>query len=932
MAFWLAVSAIMSDAALTVDWTNSVTTTIGTNFALNININSQGNYVLVSTVNVPTSMQFSVSGTTGIPALSGKTFSLTFSSVNGQAFKCIDSTGSYRIGMVGGGNAYRFDLTNEIARITADLSQMGSGQTFHLVSVEVFNSVSAYTIGLRNSSGVETVGATNQTDLSAISPVLSGGGVDYFDYRAASGSAGGWGSLVFDFGIKEAYPTPIHLANIFSSGCVLQRDKTVAVWGTCQPGETLTLTVHNQTKTTVADTNGNWRINLDPETAGGPFTMTVFGTRSVAVVLTGVYFGDVWLFTGQSNMALTIGQQVSLHSAYYPPLPDASDNFDDMRFAIIDVVSNDVPAADVTMAQSWSRWQADQLGNLSAVGYFFARTLKSALVANGMTNVPLGFVMVCKGSTASEQWTSAAALAAMGEPLIQEDGKTPSIYYNGMIAPIQNYGIKGAIWYQGEGNSRTIERVEQYPLVWRTMVESWRTQWGINFPVYFVQLAPYMDFARIPKDDDTDIYYANWAWARESQTECLAVTNTGMACIIDSGFQWLIHPPYKDRVGDRLARMAEAGTYGIATVSRGPTVTNWQISGSNAVITFNNVAGGLRTQTVDAEPDAEEIASNCAPVSVSANELAGFALCGTNQTFYWATRAEIISSNQVRISNVADVPNPVAIRYAWQSYPRCNLFNSAGLPAEPFRTDTYGYLTSTGADSTPVSGGISNRTGYAAQNTQQIDLSAVFKDVEDQGTGMVFSVTGNSASNVVGAAVSNQVLVLSFSGVAGSSTITVQARDVAGNIATASFQLTVETTTCAAWRYEYFTPAQLNDAGAESTVWGDLADPDGDGLPNLMEYALALNPTVTNQSPRTVSIVVENGQIKARFLKSKKAGTDPSVQVGLKTASGLTNGWMVLNTADVLVQDLGDTELREIVLNPGAPVQFVRWYVSRTGL
>jgi sialate O-acetylesterase len=265
-----------------------------------------------------------------------------------------------------------------------------------------------------------------------------------------------------------------------------------------------------------------------------------------------------------------------------------------------------------------------------------------------------------------------------------------------MIAPIQSYAIKGVFWYQGESNARTINRIEQYPLVFRTLVESWRAQWGINFPVYYVQLAPYMKFSAVPQDDDTNLNFDNWAWMRESQAECLVITNTAMACIIDSGMQNQIHPPYKDRAGERLARIAAADSYGINIVSRGPTISNVQMSGPDVVVTFDHIAGGLQTRAVDAQPDAQELAEGFPVVSVSSNELAGFALCGTDQVFYWAS-GEIISSNQVRISNAAKVPHPVAVRYAWQSYPRCNLFNSEGLLAEPFRTDSYGYKTSSGA-------------------------------------------------------------------------------------------------------------------------------------------------------------------------------------------------------------------------------------------
>jgi sialate O-acetylesterase len=722
--------------------------------------------------------------------------------------------------------------------------------------------------------------------------------------------------------------SPIVLANMFSSGCVLQRDRTVAVWGTCGPNETITVDIKSQSKSSVAGSNGNWRVELDPEPAGGPYVMIVSGANSWSKTLADVYFGDVWILTGQSNMFMPLSDDVSRFSDYYPAVPDATDDFDDIRIARIGNVSvSNAPAADVTMAMPWNRWEADSLEHMPVVGYFFARFLNEELDANGMDDVPLGVIRVCVGGSAIEEWIAAEEIDAakgVNPELILKSGA--SRFYNGMIAPFQDYAIKGALWYQGEANAGSIERIEQYPLLKRTLVESWREQWNNpDLPFYFVQLAPYRRYSVIPSDE-------LWPWMRDSQRTCLAITNTAMACIIDSGNQGTIHPSFKDRVGERLARIALTKTYGIPFVTRGPTVQNVQISGSDVTITFDNIAAGLETRTIDSESDAAEIAAGFPPVSISADELGGFALCGTNQTFYWATQAEIISSNQVRISNAADVSDPVDIRYAWQDYPRCNLFNSEGLPAEPFRTDAYEYSTSDGADSTPHSSGISNQTAYAAQNSLQINLPSVFRDIEDGGSNLMFFVTGNTAVQVVdSASVSNQILALHFSGTNGTSTVSVSAQDSAGHTVVASFDLSVETTTYQAWRHECFTVNQLGDSGQESTVWGDTADPDGDGTVNLLEYAWALNPLESNQPPDSLAILFENGEIKARFLKSKKIDTDPSVTVGIQTSPDLTDseGWTPIGTSDVFYQDRGETELREILLPQDPQTQFVRLVVSR---
>jgi len=490
---------------------------------------------------------------------------------------------------------------------------------------------------------------------------------------------------------------PVKLANIFTSGMVLQRDETAPIWGTGAPGSQIKVEVKGQSVQSAVGRDGTWRAELTPEPAGGPFTLTVSSPDSEPVVLSDVYFGDVWMLTGQSNMFNQLQglREKSQVTPYYPtPLwrDDPSNDFDDVRFFIVKTSKTAEPVQDLEVEDPWTRWESKKLGHMSVVGYYFTRALNNFFDANGMSDVPIGIIKACRGATAIEEWMSPEALASLGEPVIPGRKKLLlSGYYNGMIGPLKDYAIKGVLWYQGESNSRPIERVEQYSLLKKTLVESWREQWGIDFPFYWVQLAPYRKFSTIPSDEE-------WAWFRESQTESLALTtNTGMACIIDIGFQKNIHPPYKDLVGQRLARMALANTYGFDLVSRGPTVTDVAISGSSVTITFDNVAEGLHTQAVDAQLDAEEIADGFEPVSVPADELAGFALSGADQTFYWATEAEIISPNQVRISNVADVPNPVAVRYAWQSFPRCNLFNSEGLPAEPFRTDTFAFESSSGA-------------------------------------------------------------------------------------------------------------------------------------------------------------------------------------------------------------------------------------------
>lgn len=476
----------------------------------------------------------------------------------------------------------------------------------------------------------------------------------------------------------------IRLAKIFGDGCVLQRDLKVPVWGTAPPASVIEVEINGQSKQTSACSDGNWRIELDAEPAGGPYSLTISGKNLSPIRLSDVYFGDVWLLSGQSNMFWTLAEALRDTPEYYPEMPAVTDDFEDVRFTIIGLAKSETALKDPPLEQVWTRWQGNQLRGMSTIGYFFTRNLNRALDTNGYENVPLGIIKTAYPGTMIEEWISSDKLqevVAIKPNLEIRSGSSGC--YNAMISPLQDYPIKGILWYQGEGNAGSITRIEQYPLLKQVLVDSWREQWkNGDFPFYFVQLAPYFSHTMLPGDE-------LWAWMRESQASCLSISKTAMACIIDSGLQGNIHPPFKERAGERLARIALNRTYNISKVDRGPVVKDIEINGSEIIITFNEVAEGLEMRAVNSQPDAMEIAADYPSVSVTANELAGFYLCGVDKKFYPASEAEIVSHNRVRLANTVSVPVPVAVRYAFQNYPRCNLFNSEGLPAEPFRTDNF---------------------------------------------------------------------------------------------------------------------------------------------------------------------------------------------------------------------------------------------------
>lgn len=247
------------------------------------------------------------------------------------------------------------------------------------------------------------------------------------------------------------------------------------------------------------------------------------------------------------------------------------------------------------------------------------------------------------------------------KPYEENGPNRPTVLYNAMIHPYLQFSIKGAIWYQGESNA---DRAYQYRELFPTMIKDWRQKWGQgDFPFYFVQLANFMQIDRSPVE-------SAWAELREAQQKTLTLPNTGMATIIDIGDAKDIHPKNKQEVGRRLAIIALAKTYGQKINYSGPIYQSNKVEGKQIRLTFGNTENGLK--------------------AVDGAALTGFAIAGSDKKFYWAKAS--IQGNQI-IVNSDQVANPVAVRYAWGNNPVCNLVSNDGLPASPFRTDTWQGLT-----------------------------------------------------------------------------------------------------------------------------------------------------------------------------------------------------------------------------------------------
>ncbi len=269
-------------------------------------------------------------------------------------------------------------------------------------------------------------------------------------------------------------------------------------------------------------------------------------------------------------------------------------------------------------------------------------------------------------------------------PKAPRDINVASHLYNGMIAPLIPYAIRGTIWYQGESNAG---RAFQYRTAFPLMISDWRTQWGEgDFPFYFCQLANYQTRATVPGDSD-------WAELREAQAMTLSLPNTGMAVLVDVGDEDDIHPRDKKTPGERLAAVALANTYGRSVPFVGPTYDSMAVEGAAVRIRFAHADGGLVAKPFPTDYAPKSMTPELRKPLVRnmlQSQLEGFALCGDDHKWFWG---EATIDGESVVVRSKEVPNPVAVRYAWANNPLCNLYNGAGFPALPFRSDEFPGVT-----------------------------------------------------------------------------------------------------------------------------------------------------------------------------------------------------------------------------------------------
>lgn len=484
---------------------------------------------------------------------------------------------------------------------------------------------------------------------------------------------------------------------MFTDGAVLQRGQKVPIWGTAANGEKVTVRFKGQKVSTVAE-GGKWMVWLKPLSPGGPYNLTIQGENKVE--LKNILVGDVWIASGQSNMewplrAAAGGDQAIANST------DAK-----LRLYQVNKATADSPVREINY--SWQECGPESVPNFSAVAYFFGRDLRRDL------KVPIGLIHTSWGGTVAEAWTRREVLEnnpdlnilvrnyriarlnyplaminyraaleahakavdqakfegkqppappqAPNDPTSPNNPNRPAVLYNAMIAPIIPYGIKGAIWYQGESNAG---RAYQYQTLFPEMIRNWRQDWGQGeFPFLFVQLAPFQLIQTEPQE-------SAWAELREAQRlTTLRLPNAGQAVITDAGEERDIHPKDKETVGKRLALAARMIAYRQDVEGSGPTYESMDVEGGKAVLSFGHAEKGLM---------------------VKGEKLLGFTIAGEDGKWYNAA-AELRGDKKVVVSS-PQVKRPVAVRYGWANFPVVNLYNKEGIPASPFRTDDFPLIT-----------------------------------------------------------------------------------------------------------------------------------------------------------------------------------------------------------------------------------------------
>jgi len=448
--------------------------------------------------------------------------------------------------------------------------------------------------------------------------------------------------LLVPGGLKAMISVPA----LFADGMVLQQKHAVAIWGWGKPQEEIVISVgwNNRKVKTKTDNKGNWLTHIKTPQAGGPYSIQLVGSNTIEIHQ--VLIGEVWICSGQSNMEFPLGNEGKWKTGVIDYENEmAAANYPNIRlFQVKHTVAQE---PQLRIAGKWEACSPETAGTFSAVAYYFARKLIEA------TGYPIGIIHASWGGTPAESWVKKEVLSESTDlkHLLNRQqavqSRSPNTLYNGMIAPLVPFTIKGFIWYQGESNS---DRAEEYKKLFPALIASWRADWQQDLPFYFVQIAP---------------HYQKNPLIREAQLMTFQqVRNTGMVVVTDAADSLDIHPRNKQIPGERLARWALAKTYKQKLICSGPIYRGMKIEGNKIRLFFDDAEG----------------------LNARDGSLREFVICGGDSVFVSATAK--IENNTILVSSQM-VNKPIAVRFAWKNFPRSNLYNQVGLPASPFRTDVW---------------------------------------------------------------------------------------------------------------------------------------------------------------------------------------------------------------------------------------------------
>ncbi len=432
---------------------------------------------------------------------------------------------------------------------------------------------------------------------------------------------------------------------VFSDNMVLQQQSEVLVWGRTDAGKTVTVNNNWDSKSisVISANDGTWKVKIKTPAAGGPFELVISDGDELR--LKNILIGEVWLCSGQSNMDIPlkgVGKNVVIKDGT-DYIANSSNPL--LRLFKVEHNSSKTPLTDVE--GSWLEANPESVAGFSAVGYLFGKELQETL------GIPVGIIKSAVGGTTITAWMSEKLLReSFGIQAGSKAGKANATeLFNAMISPLAGFGLKGFLWYQGEGNHGAPELyARQLP----ALVNEWRTIWGLGeLPFYYAQIAPY------------NYRDGKSPYMRQAMAGCMkTIPNSGMVTLTDAGEEENIHPADKKVVADRFLNWVLAKTYNKSGIGYcGPIYNSLEMKGNKITVKFDYAESGLTFY--GKKPVNFEIAAN--------------------DTVYVPAKAKITKKGDVIVWNHS-VKKPLAVRYAFKDYVKGDLFNNYGLPASSFQT------------------------------------------------------------------------------------------------------------------------------------------------------------------------------------------------------------------------------------------------------